>query len=245
MGNPRFQKFVVASDLHGDQQDKNTVRAFREFMADYKPHKFVFAGDLWDFRPLRKGASDEEVAEGMQYDFISGMEFLKEFKPDYFLLGNHEKRLWNLRDCSKGLVREYACHAVGEVEKECRKTKTNILPYHKRHGILKLGHLKILHGFHYGVYACRKHAQIYGSCLFGHIHAIDEHAVAGMERRVARSIGCMCDLNMEYTAANTTSLRWAHGWAYGRIDTQTGLYHVVQAEEIGGKFLYFTDHKVV
>ena len=58
-----LQRFIFASDLHGDQQDKAAVKALHTATESFKPHLRIFGGDLIDARPLRKGAGPEERSE--------------------------------------------------------------------------------------------------------------------------------------------------------------------------------------
>jgi hypothetical protein len=69
------------------------------------------------------------------------------------------------------------------------------------------------------------------------VHYIDEHPVPGLDRRVGRASGCLCSLDMEYTARKPNTLRQAHGWPYGVINEKTGDFKVFQAEMIGDKFI--------
>ena len=236
-------KFIVASDVHGDMQDEKANSVLFRFMEDYKPQLRIFAGDLWDFRALRKGASDDEKRESISADYIAGVNWVKRFKPTHFLLGNHCARLWELAESDNGVLSDYALSGVAEFTTLSNKMKFPILPYHKRDGVLRLGALKILHGFHCGVFAARQTALVYGSALFGHTHVIDEHSIGGLERRVARNIGCLCKLDMDYNARNPNTLRQAHGFAYGVLNDKTGDYHVLQAEEIGGKWVLPSEFK--
>lgn len=236
-----WKRFVAAFDVHGDQQDQRTCSAFLKFCKLWQPDVRVFGGDLWDFRPLRRKASDEEKRESMRADFDAGMKWLKSFAPHYFIRGNHDERLWELAESDNGILSDHARCGVEKIETELKAMHCRMLPYHKRAGVLRIGHLKILHGFHAGVFATRQTALIYGSALFGHVHTIDEHAIPGLERRVARSCGCLCSLDMEYAARTPSTLRQAHGWAYGVIHKTTGNYHVWQAEEVSGKFIVPTD----
>lgn len=236
-----WTRFTAGFDLHGDRQDAAAVKAFFEFDKLWKPKVRVFGGDLIDLRPLRKGASAEERAESMRSDIDAGVRFLTQWKPDYWVRGNHCERLWETAHSTDGIVADYAQRGVQDFEALCGRLKTKILPYHKREGVLRLGHLKILHGFACGVYAARQTALIYGSALFGHIHCIDEHAIPGLDRRVARACGALCQLDMDYNSRQPNTLRQAHGWAYGVLNEKTGDYFVWQAEKIGGKWLLPSD----
>jgi hypothetical protein len=128
-----------------------------------------------------------------------------------------------------------------DIEARCAKLRCEMLPYHKRLGVLRLGHLKLLHGFFAGVTAPRQHALTYGACLHGHTHTIDEASVPGLERRTARAVGALCKLDMPYNSRMPVTLRHAHGWAYGVLHEKTGDYHVWQASKIADTWLLPTE----
>ena len=221
--------------------DPKAVAALFKFIKLWKPELRIFAGDLFDFRPLRGGASEDEKRETMSADYTAGMDFLEQFAPQFMLRGNHDERLWWLRERNNGVASDHAASLILEFEKACKKLNCKILPYHKRHGVLRVGHLKVLHGFNAGIYATRQTALVYGAALMGHTHTVDEHAIPGIERRVARSIGCLCRLDMQYNERQPLSLRHAHGFAYGVLNKKSGDYFVWQAEEIGGQWLLPSD----
>lgn len=236
-----WKKFIAGFDLHGDMQDPNAVAKFFKFVDIWKPDIRVFGGDLIDFRPLRRGAGDSERAESMGDDVRMGMEFLDAFHPQYFLEGNHDFRARDLAANGAGIAADHAGHLCAQIDDMCRSLKTQILPYHKRLGVLQIGHLKMLHGFHSGVYAARQTALIYGASLFGHSHTVDEHPIPGLERRVARCCGCLCRTDMDYNSRQPNSLRQSNGWAFGVLSEETGIYHSWQAEKIGDVWMIPTD----
>lgn len=238
-----WKKFIYASDVHGDEQDPHANKALFKFMGDYKPEIRIMGGDLWDLRALRSKASEEERRVGIRKDYQMGREWLLQFEPNHFLKGNHDERLWKLRDEDKGPISDYAGTLIEEIERDCQKFRCPIYPYDKRHGIVEIGHLKCLHGFATGVYAARQMALVYGSCIFGHGHGIQMASIAGLEDRTARMAGCLCKLDMEYVETSMGSLMWRHGWVYGVVDEKTGNYEAIQAQEISNKFVVLTGLK--
>src|SRR6478752_2103358 len=124
------QRFIFASDIHGDKQDANGVKALLAFSNDFKPHVKICGGDLFDFRPLRRGACQEEKKESMQNDWASGVHFLQSWKPHHLLLGNHDKRLWDLAQ-TDGVAADFAQKAVTDFGKICHKLRCETRPYHK------------------------------------------------------------------------------------------------------------------
>jgi hypothetical protein len=240
-----YKKFVVGFDIHGDKQDVAANKAFFKFVKLWRPEIRVCGGDLYDFRPLRKKADAEERRDSLQADFEAGTQWLEELKPQYFLLGNHDVRLWDLAVTSNGPAADYANQGIKEIEKLTAKLKCKILPYDRKEGVLQLGHLKMIHGFTSGVGAARKTAQVYGSVLMGHGHGIQHVAIEGVENRVGRMCGCLCQLDMDYVRASMGSLLWRHGWAYGVVNEVTGDYQVWQAEEINGNWILPTGLEVL
>lgn len=238
-----FVRFMAGFDVHGDQQDPAANKVFFEFAEHWKPKIRICGGDQFDFRPLRKGASEDERREHLSADVEAGMRWFNRFKPTHYLRGNHCERLWEAAESGTGAVQELAQRGVQDISAMVARHKCQMLPYHKRKGVLQIGHLKVLHGFAGGIYAARQHALVYGSCLFGHVHFVDEHPIAGLERRVARACGCLCKTDMEYNARQMQTLRQSHGFAYGLLNEKTGNYHVWVAEEIDGKWLLPSEFK--
>ncbi len=235
--------FVAAADIHGDQQDPNVVRAFHKFCKDWKPKHRIAAGDVWDFRALRRKASEDEKRESLLLDYQKGSEFIDEFQPTVFLEGNHDARLRYLRDLHKGPASDLAAKCLNEINTKFGKIKCQQYPYHKVNGVYRLGNLKVIHGFFCGVTAARRSAQVYGSVLVFHGHGIQEASIEGIENRIGRMCGCLCKLDMDYVETSMPSLMWRHGWAYGVVNDKTGRYQVWQAECIDGIWLLPTGFK--
>ena len=237
---------MVVSDIHGNEQDEATVAASLAFAADFNPTIRVIAGDLWDFRQLRKGASDEEKAGTLEDDWEAGLTFANAFfkggKENHFLRGNHDERMWHHADACTGAMRDFAREGIKRIEGYAKKWRAKMLPYDSAHGVLKLGNLSVIHGYHAGASAASMHARVYGNVIFGHVHTIESCAVPSLVPAEARSIGCLCKRDMGYMANRTGKLRWGNGWAYG-LSYPDGSYTLLQARKINGKFTCATDFK--
>ena len=240
------RRFVVVSDNHGDMVDARSAEALWEFLKDYRPEVRIHAGDNWDFRNLRRGASDEEQMGSLEDDWLAGLDFVKRYfdgaKESHFLRGNHDERLWLLANSAKGLARDYAWDGIKRITDVMQRMRVKMLPYDAAQGVLDLGKLRVLHGYHVGVGACRNHAHIYGNCLFGHVHSIEAASVPNLVQSEARSIGCLCQRDMDYVAAKTAKLRWGNGWAYGVLFPD-GTYQLWQTRKINDTFYAATDIK--
>lgn len=233
-----WKKWVSAGDVHGDEQDPKANQSFFKFLGLWKPDIRILNGDLWDFRPLRNGASADERRESMQGDFQAGMDWLQRFKPTHFNLGNHDDRLWELAYRKKeGPLTDLAVRGVTEISDKLRSMKCQLLPYDKRK-VLQIGHAKWIHGFGgAAMTGARRHAQIYGSIHVNHFHSIQTVSIEGIDNRIGSICGCLCKLDMEYNARHLGALMHRHGFRYGVVNPRSGLYHSWQASEVNGKWL--------
>lgn len=243
------ERFIAVADSHGDMIDPESEQAVLSFIQEFKPTVRVHLGDAFDFRCLRRGASDDEQAEGLAQDWDMGSDFLRRFfdggKRNFFLEGNHSRRLTQMVDTTKGVAREYAREGVKRFDqllKRCRVVEH--LPYDSRLGVLRLGELKMVHGYAAGIGAATKMARAYGNVIFGHIHTIEIAAVDSDEGpKEARCIGCLCKTDMPYNAHQLNKLRHSNGFAYGFL-LPGGEYQLSQARKINGRFYAATDVKV-
>jgi hypothetical protein len=243
------RRFVVASDPHGDQFDEQTAKALKDFLADFKPEVRINAGDNWDFRNFRKGASDDEKAHSLEDDWQAGTDWLRTFfdggKENHFLRGNHDERIYRMAESATGLIRDYARDGIERIERVVKQAKAKMLPYDSRLGVLRLGHLKIVHGYFAGMGAARRHSIAYGNCLFGHTHATDSAPVESIDGPAeARGVGCCCRIDMSYNAHTVGKLRHDNAWCYG-ILFPDGTYQLFQAKKINGRFYVATDVRAI
>jgi hypothetical protein len=234
------RRFVIATDPHGDERDDDTTAALRAFIADFKPEIRIHAGDNWDFRNFRQGASDDEKAHSLQEDWEMGEEWMRKFfeggKTNHFLRGNHDERIWRLAGSSTGIMRDCANDGIKRIEGIVKRAQATMLPYDSRHGVLRLGSLKVVHGYFAGVGAARRHGITYGNVLFGHIHSTDSSPVESADGPAeARGIGCCCKIDMGYNQHMPAKLRHVNAWCYGMLFSD-GSYQLFQAKKINGRF---------
>jgi len=241
LGKSRLKKWIYASDLHGDMQRTDVVEELLKFCDLFKPDIKIFGGDLFDFRAIRRGASATERADSMALDVELGLQFLKDFKPQVFLRGNHDERLWDTaKYAGDGLVRDHAQEGVRMIENKCKIQKIKLLPYSVEKGVYKLGKLCFIHGFHAGVFATKRHAEVFadqgGAVIHGHTHSIQQQSIARLGGAGGYGVGCLCRLDMEYNRHFTGRLMHEHGWAYGFCNKDD--YQVYQARKMGDKWHY-------
>lgn len=235
--------WIFAPDVHGDKIDRNAEKALFEVMKFFKPQIRIQGGDLFDIRCLRRGAGSEEALEDLREDIDAGVDFIDRFRPTHWLRGNHDERLFDATNSHNPILRRYASLEYSNITDHLEKAGCKqILPYSKRHGVLKFGHLIFVHGFSAGIYAAKKHAEIYNNVVFGHTHAIDSYSIPSLEERKGWNVGSLCLLDMDYNRMQLNTLRQRHGFAYGFF-YPNGDYRLFQAEEICGRWLFPTEFK--
>lgn len=236
-----LRRFIFCSDFHGDHHDPQSAKAVLSFCKKWKPHVRVFGGDLWDFRAIRKGANEEERRDSMLKDYADGMQFLKEYRPHFFIRGNHDERLWDLAETDKGMESDLARKCVAEVEGMAAKLHCRMIPYESEDGVLRLGKLAMLHGYAHGIGAARKQALVYGHSMFGHGHAIDSASTERHGGAVGMMVGSLCNRKMKYNRGQIGKLRQENGFGYGGYDEKTGDYWAGQARRLGDRFVCATE----
>lgn len=239
-----MKKFQIVSDIHGNLKDDRACEAATAFARRFNPEIRVIAGDLWDFAAIRQGASEDDRAISMRDDFEAGRDFAADFfgetSENVLMLGNHDIRAYDLRECTDAVKSDLGHRMVADIKAVAFKHNAKLIDYDAREGVYEIGNLNVVHGFHAGMSACANHARIYGNVVFGHIHSIESFQTPGIKQKEARSIGCLCDLNPGYANRKTGKLRWSHGWAYGWLHDD-GTYAIFQARGVNGKFYAPTD----
>lgn len=235
MAGLHWKPFLCASDNHGDQADKETLRRFFDFADDLKPAHRIHLGDLFDFRPLRKGAGADERAERIEADVVAGQAFLERFKPDTLLLGNHDARLWEAVHSNDGMVATCAAqmlqsfqgdgYAVPQIGGLLKKVGVKrILPYHRKKGVYKMGGINFLHGFRATQHPAKALSENYNgpSCIGGHVHKFDVYIPRHIDGGISMTAPCMADLDMSYLDRFVAALAHDNGWIFGVVNERTG-----------------------
>ena len=235
-----WKKFVACGDSHGNLVCEKTKRKFLDFVAEWKPHYRIHLGDFVDAPSLRKGCSIEESSLGISNDFQAGIEFIREYRPNYLTLGNHDDRIWlHSTHCANGILREHCAELAEAAEQEFRKLKIQWVPYHvSRYLQMPEGGPKLLHGFLAGMNPAKAHFERFGSCLFGHVHAPSSYIAKHIDQGQAYALGCMADIGqMDYAKKFPNMLGWRRGWIYGMINSKTGAWNAWHVTEDNGEMI--------
>jgi len=233
-----WEKSIFMADSHGDLVCRKTLKKFYEFMDDWKPKHRVHLGDVWDFRALRMGASNEDRADSIKVDYQAGIQLLEEYKPSMLTLGNHCDRLWRIAaEHSNRTLADLAACKVEETEEFFRKQRIQWTPWNVRK-TLKIGNLSIFHGFKTGLNHAKAHFAMYGSSIYGHCHTPTDYVASHIDGGSSHSVATMADIDkMTYADHHGAKLGWRKGWAYGLHNTKTGAFRIYHATEEDGQIV--------
>jgi len=224
MASSNWKRFWACSCSHGAFIHQGHAAAALEHKAAWKPHTTVHLGDAFDCTCLRGGADPHDQDVSLAEDIACGKRFLEDLRPDVFLMGNHEARLWRVSKQQRGVVGQLAEAGIADITGFLGRIKCGWLPYHVRKGVFELGNTKLLHGYAIGIGAVRKHAAIYGRCVFGHLHRVEEAPAQRFDDgTLAVTIGWLGDPErLDYSDTRPTILNWEPSWCYGYVNERTG-----------------------
>lgn len=235
-----FKRFLVCADNHGHLVDKEARDKLLSFADTWKPHHRIHLGDLWDFSPIRRGASQEERAEGISEDYKAGIEFLDQFKPHYLTLGNHDDRIWMLAQKSTdGMLQERCQELVDYAVRQFKHRKIKWAPYTVDSYLqMPEGGPKLIHGFRATMYPAKGHYENWGACIHGHVHKPDNYTARHIDGSQSFSVGCIGDISkMTYADRYPAKLGWRNGFLYGLINTKTGAWNAWQVTKEGDNWI--------
>jgi hypothetical protein len=244
-------RIVAAGDSHGDQYDPEAVAALLEYCDLFKPDLKIHLGDAFDLRGLRAGAKDVEARESLKEDVRCGLALLKAYRPQVYLLGNHERRLWDATDnIGSGDLADYYQGVKDGIMREARKAGVKkVLPYHADLGIYEVGKVAFAHGYAHGKDAVMQQGAHYaergGGFVCGHIHRLEMVALQKWQGGAAFSAGCLCRKDMAYSSHRLGTSRWGSGFVAGLIDGDSFKLWMVHKLGKSGKWVAQTDFKLL
>ena len=224
--------FSFLTDLHGDEQNPRCVDAALGWVEDWEPQLRIFGGDLFDFRALRKGADAEDKAAALSEDVRQGLGFLRRYRPQVILLGNHDDRAWKLRESRNGALAYAAEKMVEEFGELCSDIGAKVYPYDFEDGVYRLGEVSFIHGFEHSAAGLAREAGAYGTryVVQGHTHR-EEIVPFGVNRLFTSP--ALTTLKMEWNRSKTHVRKHSNGWMAGEADPRRGgSVYVTAAREV-------------
>lgn len=225
-----MKRFLYAPDPHGDEVHRPSWDVAMSFCKDFNPHRRILGGDVWDFRPFRRGASEDEQRESIRGDLEAGLGLMQEFQPTDHCIGNHDIRPWRMRDESDGWKRDYAAAVVEQIEAAHEKLKCRTYGYRIDERCQLGPGLSAIHGFAHNIHAAKTTAEAYpGGTMAGHVHSVAYFRTASFDIRECWLTGCLRNVMAPFNQTRLATFRHTHGFAWGWYSETAPVYQVNQA----------------
>lgn len=245
----KVKTYLILSDVHVPYHSANCLRAVCDFARDLKPDGLVIAGDFLDLIEVSQhnaGSVAKQEGKRISNSFAEGNKVLDQIdaatgakcKDKHFLPGNHENRLtrWIATGdnaCFLGDESVSIPHRLGLVAR-CYKYG---LDY--PHGMVRLGHLRIIHGRWCSKYHAATHLDRFRcSIMYGHTHSPQVFNGPGWERQqVAIGIGHLADDDSEAMQYAPKPNSWRRGFGLVYLEP-CGRFHARAIDFVEGVFWY-------
>lgn len=210
-------RWMYFTDPHGNKIDPATRDAALRHRDAFKPDMVIHGGDNFDFAALRKGASSSEANESVRADVEAGVKFLRDFAPDVFLMGNHDRRVVETAaEHADGKVRDYCKDIHEQIMDECASLRCEVYAHDVFDGVFKWGGYSWIHNFNSPKHLAYQMGMQFGNSIGGHAHRFEECHPDREDRPSAYLCGCMMNIReAKYARHKTGIYRWQNGWMYG------------------------------
>lgn len=213
----KWKKLLAIGCNHGHLADETALKAVLSFKEKWKPDTTIHLGDCIDLAALRtgaKGTTDESV--NISDDFKAGTSYLRELRPNYFFIGNHEDRLYKLQIHPNAIISHCAGNVIGDLNDICKKLRCQIIPYDIDAGWRKFGDCDFGHGYMFNMQAIRDHAEMRGKCVIAHLHRVGQEPGRRSDHPVGYCVGTLANINrMTYAKTQRSRTAWSQGFAWG------------------------------
>lgn len=216
----RWERAVVANDIHVPFQDARAVGLFFQFCAWFKPDVVILAGDILDMWEVSHFDKDPRVGQSLSQEFIAGREFLRNLRAIcptariVYIFGNHEYRfqrfLMGKTPELVGLEGMTVAEQLHTAEFGVEVVNSGLKESHWQYGGLFIGHYdKASKHSAYTAKALVDDKLV--SIMQAHTHRGGSNFRTTLDRKV---IGgwenfCLCQLNPTYA----TNPNWQHGFS--------------------------------
>jgi hypothetical protein len=218
----KWSRFMALGCSHAKFADPAALKAVIDFKKRWKPDTTVHLGDFIDTAAFRSGARgiDADSAEPVAPDIDTGLNFLNQLRPNVVLLGNHEDRLWTLRNSPNAVI-AYASHkAIEHIETSITKLGAWIIPYDGMFQSYIRGDVTFLHGSLYSENAIRDHAESLGpgKIIHAHTHRAGQAPGRTLKSCMGYCVGTLTRRReMSYAKNRRATLGWSQGLVFGEI----------------------------
>jgi predicted phosphodiesterase len=206
-----------------------------KFISDIKPDIIQLLGDntnaeSCDHWKITKGIRplvDDVMTDykNLRKNLLNPLKKASPKSKMVFFIGNHEKWFYDAMDMDP------RCRGKYDIESniDTKHFNMEVIPFNS---VKQYGYLHYMHGIYVNKYHASNTASNYRKCIiYGHTHDIQSHMIYSpidtAEKILAKSIGCMCNLNPMYLRSKPN--KWVHAFhiAYIRSDGTFNDYTIV------------------
>jgi hypothetical protein len=208
------------------------MRLVRQFKRDFGECRHIELGDVLDTACLRSGArGTKDEAEPLEHDLRTGLDWVREMAPSDWLIGNHDRRPYDLMDYPSAIISELSKRLVEDMRKAAASVKCKM---HEAYDIetswVHIADISFAHGWMYNLQAVRDHMAIAKgrNIVIAHLHK-PQHItgrVIGAPEGIC--VGTGADpRRMSYARRRRQTLTWAHGIAFGEYTDTKSTMHLI------------------
>lgn len=226
------------SDVHAPYQHAPALDVTYQLIDHVQPQFIVMGSDFWDFAALSKFEQDadeadgEDVLDALESDWnthVAAVRRAAPFATRVFILGNHEKRLWDGMLRLAPQVRKTVWRRFVEIVR-CGGSVLWIGEVDSA----RFGPLKVMHGNRVTINAARAMLLDTGgqlNIMAGHVHRLTNWTQRGEEYPVqAVTSGCLCKYPSVYHKRKTPTSRWMLGTALAEVNLRGRDVHIDNLE---------------
>ena len=220
----KWTRFMAVGCSHGKHICPEAKKAVLDFKKKWirRDDLTLHLGDAIDTAAFRSGARgiDADSAEPVAPDIDGGLMFLREYRPDILLCGNHEARLWHLQSSPNAVIAYAANRAIQHIEDGCAKIGTRVIPYDAVWQEYKRADITFMHGVMYSENATRDHCEAFGPGKVIHAHTHRASYATGRTRKNSEgfSVGTLARRReMAYANTRKQTLAWGSGICAGEF----------------------------
>jgi hypothetical protein len=214
---------------HGHLADQSLLNQILDFETRWKPHTRIHLGDAIDLACLRSGAiGTADDAADPEGDLNDGLAFISRYRPQVYLLGNHEARLTSLMESPRAIVSALACRIYQQILDRAKEIRCEVVPYSFQNGWRQYGDALFGHGYMINEQSVRDHAEAIcqGSAskvVLAHLHRVTQAEGRNRAHPTGYCVGWLGRTEeMGYAATRRATTSWSRGFAYGEYcDNET------------------------
>jgi predicted phosphodiesterase len=220
--NHKWKRVLAVSCSHAKYVDPEAWATVLKFKERFKPTTTLHLGDFVDLTALLGGgAGSGNDGDEITPDIDTGLQHLRELRPNIVLAGNHEDRAWKLTN-SKNAVTAYCAHKIiNSIDETTAKIRARFLPYSGIEQIYDIADIGFTHGTCYGETAARDMAEQYCNgtrrrICFGHSHKVAIQSARTHHGGTGYNIGTLTQRGaLDYAKTRRSTFAWTQGVLFG------------------------------